>query len=169
MATGRTIPKIPKIKRSGSVLSVAAALLIPSTLFASANAPNAVFSTQASAAQISPTMQQREMRLSRSLARSSQFEDIQHVSRERACEQVELPVALATPDPLSLSGGRAKRVRVSFIIGTDGRVHSPLILESAGPRGDRRVIDTVRTWRYRPATCNGIPTETEGKIEFSVR
>lgn len=114
-------------------------------------------------------MQEREMRLSRDLTRSSQFVEIQHLSRQRDCEQVEPPVALATPDPLFLSEGTAKRVRVSFIIGTDGRVHSPLILESAGPRGDRRVIDTVRTWRYRPATCNGIPTETEGKIEFSVR
>jgi hypothetical protein len=27
----------------------------------------------------------------------------------------------------------------------------------------------VRAWRYRPATCNGLPTETEGKIEFSSR
>jgi TonB family protein len=114
-------------------------------------------------------MQQREIRLSQALTRSSQFAEIQHVSRVQDCEQVDPPVALATPDPLFLSGERAQRVRVSFIIGTDGRVHSPLILESAGPRGDRRVIDTVRTWRFRPATCNGIPTETEGKIEFSVR
>jgi hypothetical protein len=48
-------------------------------------------------------------------------------------------------------------------------VHSPLILESAGLAGDRRVLQTVRTWRYRPATCNGVPTEIEGKIEFSSR
>lgn len=114
-------------------------------------------------------MQQREFQLSRALTRSSQFAEIQHLSRVQDCEQVEPPVALATPDPLFLSGERTQRVRVSFIIGTDGRVHSPLILESAGPRDDRRVIDTVRAWRYRPATCNGIPTETEGKIEFSVR
>ena len=82
---------------------------------------------------------------------------------------MEPPVALATPDPLFVSSGHEKRVKVSFIVGTDGRVHSPLILESAGLRGDRHVIDTIRTWRYRPATCNGVPTDTEGKIEFSVR
>jgi len=61
------------------------------------------------------------------------------------------------------------KVKVSFIIGTDGRVHSPLILESAGATGDRSVLRTVRAWKYRPATCNGVPTETEGKIEFSTR
>lgn len=113
-------------------------------------------------------IEQREMRLSRSLARSSQFVEIQHITQAQACEQVEAPVALATPDPLFISSGSEKTVKVSFIIGTDGRVHSPLILESAGLSGDRRVLDTVRTWRYRPATCNGVPTETEGKIEFSV-
>jgi TonB family protein len=61
------------------------------------------------------------------------------------------------------------KVKVSFIIGTDGHVHSPLILESAGATGDRNVLRTVRTWKYRPATCNGVPTEAEGKIEFSGR
>jgi TonB family protein len=61
------------------------------------------------------------------------------------------------------------RVSVSFIIGTDGRVHSPFILESAGPAEDRTILDTVRSWRYRPGRCNGTATETEGKIEFSSR
>jgi len=36
------------------------------------------------------------------------------------------------------------KVKVSFIIGADGRVHSPLILESAGLAGDRNVLQTVR-------------------------
>jgi TonB family protein len=144
-------------------------ILIPVVLSASTKTPSPVSPTQISAAQILPAMKQRELRLTRSLGRSSQFLDIQHIAQEQACEQVEPPVALATPDPLFISTVQGKRVKVSFIIGTDGRVHSPLILESAGMRGDRRVLDTVRTWRYRPATCNGVPTETEGKIEFSVR
>jgi TonB family protein len=144
-------------------------IMIPAMLTGSTKIPNAVSPIQTSHVQISPAMEQRELRLARSLARSAQFVDIQHVTREQACEQVEPPVALATPDPFFLSAGHAERVKVSFIIGTDGRIHSPLILESAGLRGDRRVLDTVRTWRYRPATCNGVPIETEGKIEFSVR
>jgi hypothetical protein len=40
---------------------------------------------------------------------------------------------------------------------------------AAGLAGDRHVLQTVRTWKYRPATCNGVPTEIEGKIEFSSR
>ena len=95
--------------------------------------------------------------------------DVPHANRGWSCEEVQDPIALATPDPLLTPAGGGKKVRVSFIIGTDGHVHSPLILESAGMAGDRHVLDTVRRWKYRPATCNGVPTETEGKIEFSIR
>ena len=116
----------------------------------------------------SAPMEQRERRISRTLKRASQYVDVPHISSRPACEDVQAPQALTTPDPLFTTAANG-RVKVSFIIGTDGRVHSPLILESAGIAGDRRVLQTVRTWRYRPAMCNGVPTETEGKIEFSSR
>jgi TonB family protein len=115
-----------------------------------------------------PSLNQREGQLSKHLTRAAQFSDVPHVARP-SCEDVQPPEALATPDPLFPPAVRGKRVKISFIIGTDGHVHSPLILESAGLAGDRHVLQTVRTWRYRPATCNGVPTETEGKIEFSSR
>jgi TonB family protein len=117
----------------------------------------------------SPTFAEREHQVSMTPTRASQFVDILHISSTLSCEDVQPPEALATPDPLFTQTARGKKVKVSFIIGTDGRVHSPLILESAGLAGDRHVLQTVRTWRYRPATCNGVPTETEGKIEFSSR
>jgi TonB family protein len=114
-------------------------------------------------------LDQRESQVSTTLTRASQFVDVPHISSRPACEEVQPPEALTTPDPLYTRAGRGRKVKVSFIIGTDGRVHSPLILESAGLAGDRHVLEAVRTWRYRPATCNGVPTETEGKIEFSSR
>jgi TonB family protein len=117
----------------------------------------------------SVTLERRESQVSKSLTRASQFSDVPHTRSRPACHDVQPPEALATPDPLFTPAARGKKVRVSFIIGTDGRVHAPLILESAGLAGDRHVLQTVRTWRYRPATCNGVPTETEGKIEFSSR
>lgn len=115
----------------------------------------------------SVTLEQRAV--SKTLARASQFVDVLHISSRPACEDVQPPEALTTPDPPFTTAAHGQRVKVSFIIGTDGRVHSPLILESAGLAGDRHVLQTVRTWRYRPATCNGVPTEIEGKIEFSSR
>ena len=115
------------------------------------------------------TLEPNERRVSRTLKRASQYVDVPHISSRPACEDVQAPQALTTPDPLFTVWANGRKVKVSFIIGTDGRVHSPLILESAGVAGDRRVLQTVRTWRYRPAMCNGVPTETEGKIEFSSR
>lgn len=109
----------------------------------------------------------RERLATKRLIRASQFVDVPHVSVRPVCQDVQPPEALTTPSPLVVAAARGRRVKVSFIIGTDGRVHSPLILESAGLSGDRDVLQAVRSWRYRPATCDGVPTEIEGKIEFS--
>lgn len=111
---------------------------------------------------------QREREISKKLVRNSQFVDVRRIGLHSDCSDVQPPQALATPDPL-LFAPKDGKVKVSFIVGIDGHVHSPLILESAGLSGDRHVLETVRKWKYRPATCNGIPTETEGKVEFSSR
>ena len=113
-------------------------------------------------------LSEREQQAWKNPTRAAEFSDIQHVSARARCEDTQLPQALTTPDPLLVPAG-ALKVKVSFIVGADGRVHSPLILQSVGPAGDRNVLRTVRTWRYRPATCNGVPTEAEGKVEFSRR
>ena len=111
----------------------------------------------------------RERQLWREPVRESQFADVPHTSIRARCEATQPPEALTTPNPILESSDPSVKVKVSFIVGTDGRVHSPLILESAGSTEDRAVLDTVRGWRYRPGMCNGVPTETEGKIEFSSR
>ena len=134
--------------------------------------PTLVFAVATTSPRVpSPTFHERENQVSRTLTltRTSQFVDVRHISVVDSCENVQPPEALATPAPFYSTSARGQKIKVSFIIGTDGRVHSPLILESAGLGGDRRVLKTVRTWRYRPATCNGVPTEIEGKVEFSLR
>jgi len=145
------------LRRTGSAVLI---LAIPVVAFAATTTVPTVRSA---------TLDQRDRRVWRTLTRAAQSMDVPHLSVRPACEDVQPPEALTTPDPLFTTVVNGRKVKVSFIIGTDGRVHSPLILESAGLAGDRRVLKTVRTWRYRPATCNGVPTETEGKIEFSSR
>jgi TonB family protein len=85
-----------------------------------------------------------------------------------SCEASQPPQALATPDPLLPGSEGRARIAVSFIIGTDGRVHAPVILESSGGIQDQGVLEAILGWRYRPATCNAAPTETEGRVEFSI-
>ncbi len=111
----------------------------------------------------------REHQAWRSPIRAAAFSDIEHVNAQARCGDTQPPEALTTPNPLLAPTGTGLKITVSFIVGADGRVHSPLILQSAGLAGDRSVLRTVRTWRYRPASCNGVPTEAEGKIEFSLR
>jgi TonB family protein len=111
----------------------------------------------------------REQKAWKAPSRASEFREVPHISAQARCEDTQAPEALATPDPLLVPAVPGAKIKVSFIIGADGRVHSPLILQSAGATGDRNVLQTVRSWRYRPATCNGVPTEAEGKIEFSRR
>lgn len=135
----------------------------------------ALSAASAASVQVAPThpreaaLLEREHQVWKTPTRAAEFSDIPHVSARSRCEDTQPPEALTTPDPLLVPSGVGLKVKVSFIIGSDGRVHSPLILQSAGPVGDRNVLRTVRTWRYRPATCNGVPTEAEGKIEFSRR
>src|SRR5262249_931722 len=101
--------------------------------------------------------------------RDSGFAEIPRAVARWRCRDPRPPQALTTPDPLLDGADSGSRVTVSFIIGTDGRVPLPFILESAGAAEDRSILEAVSSWRYRPAMCNGVPTEAEGKVEFSRR
>ena len=107
--------------------------------------------------------------LAKTPVRNSEFADVPHTSVRSSCEATQPPEALTTPNPIMEGTDPSLKIKVSFIVGTDGRVHSPLILESSGTSEDHTILNTVRAWRYRPAMCNGVPTETEGKVEFSSR
>jgi len=114
-------------------------------------------------------LETREVLLRKSPVRDAQYADVPHTSARSQCEQTQPPEALTTPNPIFETTDPSLKIKVSFIVGTDGRVHSPLILESSGTSDDHAILNTVRGWRYRPAMCNGVPTETEGKVEFSSR
>jgi TonB family protein len=146
------------VRRLCSLLLVA---LISANCLASAIAPGSPSTSSALAA--------RERQIWASALRDSRFAAMLHASAGMTCEASEPPEPLATPNPLLNIAEPSTRVSVSFIIGTDGRVHSPFILESAGPAEDRTILDAVRSWRYRPGMCNGAATESEAKIEFSSR
>jgi TonB family protein len=84
------------------------------------------------------------------------------------CASVRPPEALLTPDPLLPQQDDNFLVGVSFIIGSDGHVHSAFVTFSGGNDGDQAVLRAVRAWRYRPALCNGVPTDSEARVRFTV-
>ncbi len=108
-----------------------------------------------------------EIRLWKAVDSNSKFLHIPH--SVATCESTTAPEPLATPAPLIDEGSKELELSVSFVIGTDGLVHSALLLKSVGDAEDRAVLNTVRSWRYRPAMCNGVPTETEATVDFSSR
>jgi hypothetical protein len=108
---------------------------------------------------------QREAQLWQSLAHESDFTAIQGPLPN--CEISQPPQPLATPNPQV--SDEAIEVRISLIVGTDGFVHSPLVLESADWAENQVILDAVRAWRYRPARCNGAAVESEADIKFFSR
>ena len=85
--------------------------------------------------------------------------------QRNACRATLPPKPLATPLP-ALPKARRGKVKISFIIGTDGRLHKLVVLNSAGRAADSKAFDALRHWRYEPALCNGVPMEAEGTVEF---
>ena len=84
------------------------------------------------------------------------------------CASVRAPEALLTPDPMFPLQDDEVLVGVSFIVGSDGYVHSAFVTRSGGSEGDRAVLRAIHGWRYRPALCNGVPTDSEARVRFSV-
>jgi hypothetical protein len=106
----------------------------------------------------------REAKLFSAAAHNARFTPVQ--GRTADCEAAQPPQALATPEPLMDGADISEKITVSFIVGTDGLVHSPLVLESATPAQDQKVLNAVRWWRYRPGLCNGAPVDSEAKVQF---
>jgi hypothetical protein len=76
------------------------------------------------------------------------------------CNDAQAPVPLSTPDSLFLNTAAT----VNVIVGIDGKVYSPIVEE-----GPATAMRGLSQWRFRPATCNGVPAEAEGRIKFIVR
>lgn len=107
--------------------------------------------------------------LGRVPAHISEFNPVSEPLALPRCGNVRPPEALLTPDPLLPAEDEDVPVRVSFIVGSDGHVHSAFVLNGAGPDEDAAVLRAVRQWRYRPALCNGVPTDSEARVRFILR
>jgi TonB family protein len=65
--------------------------------------------------------------------------------------------------------GQIDRARVGLLrvrIGSSGQVLSATLIRSVHPRYDLQLLVATKKWRYRPATQNGVPVESESTIEI---
>jgi protein TonB len=76
---------------------------------------------------------------------------------------VTVPVNLVRVDPAYPQPAVAAKLEgtviLECIIGRDGSVREPRVVRSAHPILDRAAVDSVRRWRFRPATLNGEPVD----------
>ena len=109
----------------------------------------------------------RESAILRPAIQNARFSEIPRFSARPSCQNTRPPQALATSTPSLPGADASEKLIVSFIVGTDGKVHGALILQGGDDWTDRLLLQTLHHWRYRPAMCNGVPTESEAKVEFS--
>ncbi len=91
---------------------------------------------------------------------------VTHDSRFSPMEEARCSAFL----PPRLVAGRGaepeKPIVIDFIVGRDGAVEKPVIIEGADASLSVNVLDVISGWRYRPALCDGLPIEAEGRIEL---
>jgi TonB family protein len=161
----KTKTTIAKLSAAAAVLAGLGGVLALSVVTCEATSSSAslspVISPRASLAQLEKTLR-------RMPAHISEFSPVSEPLALPKCGSVRPPEALLTPDPLLHLQDDDLRVRVSFIVGADGRVHSAFVLDSGGPDEDQLVLRAVRFWRYRPALCNGVPIDSEALVRFRI-
>jgi len=137
--------------------------LLPAACVA-AVAPNTLFSSPAAFHEYSAT------KLSSGHINLLKFQPLEEADVDMECESAEPPQALATPHSWVAAIPDNTKIVVNFIIGTDGQVYSPFVLDGAASNSlYRKLVNEVRRWHYRPALCNGVPTDAEVRVQLSSR
>ena len=91
----------------------------------------------------------------------------QEPARKEPCKP---PKATFTPDPSppaswERKGPKAATTVLQIVVDKKGKVHDLVVIHSGGNDADKQVIDSVRQWRFTPATCGTDPIETKINVE----
>jgi TonB family protein len=80
--------------------------------------------------------------------------------------QPALPVVGPDVPRSSLPPGLQGDVIVEITIDTQGNVAETRILQSLGPEVDGKVVATLHTWHFRPATTDGVANVSKQDVHF---
>lgn len=71
----------------------------------------------------------------------------------------------------ALHGNYQGQVLLYVLIGSDGTVKDPVVIQTGGPAFDSAALEAVRHWQYEPAKCGDTPVdfETELPLNFSMQ
>jgi TonB family protein len=84
------------------------------------------------------------------------------------CDNVEPPRPAYhwTYPRLGIGAMLATGVRVSFVVGVDGKPSNIKVAHSAGKHHDNGAVGVVKRWKYKPATCAGAPIPYAVEVVF---
>jgi len=86
---------------------------------------------------------------------------------------VESPRAIYEPDPeypeLARKAKFQGSVALSVIVGADGTVKDVWVTKEGGLGLDQKSVETIRRWKFRPGTKDGLPVAVLVSIETSFR
>jgi TonB family protein len=89
------------------------------------------------------------------------------------CEAKTPPKATSTPEPDFPKAARDSKRQVTVVLYTlvtkEGRIGAVQALGTDGYGFSRNAEEKVKTWRFKPATCNGHPVAAEMNIEVDFR
>jgi hypothetical protein len=80
------------------------------------------------------------------------------------CEQFTAPEAVSTRQPLDF--GADATARLNFVVNASGRVNGVVILGLSGQIDQQALVEAVIGWRFRPATCDGAPIDSEATLDL---
>src|ERR1700722_13625171 len=63
----------------------------------------------------------------------------------------------------------AGTVKLSVVVGVDGKVRDVQVVESVGLGLDEKAVEAVRTWGFQPGLKDGMPVPVMVNIEVSFR
>jgi TonB family protein len=89
------------------------------------------------------------------------------------CDDEKPPVAISAPEPSFPKGAKdARQEAISLIyalVNTEGKVVSAQALGADSYGFGQNAVESVKTWQFKPATCNGHPVAAEMNVEVSFR
>lgn len=85
--------------------------------------------------------------------------------------QLQHPRAINAPNPRVPFGSRDRnsQVTLSILVDTKGKPQNVKVVKSGGASFDEAAVSAVRTWSFKPATCNGEPMPIPIAIEVDFR
>ena len=92
-------------------------------------------------------------------------------AKSPACGRVIAPVPVYSPDPPYSDEARKARfsgsVMLQIIVDTTSNVRSATLVEPLGLGLDEKAVETIRTWRFKPARRNRVPVNVRMRVQVS--